>query len=47
MDACASDNVAIIRNDVEVPDGVLQSIEVADTHTELSHAVKPNLITPL
>ncbi len=47
MDACASDTVAISRNDVEVPDGVLQSIEVADTHTELSHPVKPNRVTPL
>ena len=47
MDTCASDTVAISRNDVEVPDGVLQSIEVTDTHTELSQAVEPNLIEPL
>jgi hypothetical protein len=39
--------VAISRNDVEAPLGVLQSIDVADTQTELSHAVNPNLIIPL
>ena len=45
-DPALSPSVATNKNDLDTPKGVLPKMLVADTHTELSHAVKPNRAPP-
>jgi hypothetical protein len=45
-DPALSPSVATNESDVDTPQGVLPNMLVADTHTELSHAVKPNRAPP-
>jgi hypothetical protein len=45
-DPALSPSVATNESDADTPKGVLPNMLVADTHTELSHAVKPNRAPP-